>query len=152
MYLAVYICSQPNKISIFWFVGKDKMLQNKTICCGFWVQVHSPSKFDYSRQLNRKFYLDLKFTPCLLFWRLTHSAFIQTQTLFWSVWVLQMHWDLLKHSFIFLAMFGFVQVKNLTCRMLQDRHGRLFVAVWQTLRSEYCLRQSDNPKVEWEIL
>ena len=41
LYFAAYICSQPNKISVFCFVGKDKMLQEKSICCGFRDQVNS---------------------------------------------------------------------------------------------------------------
>ena len=33
-----------------------------------------PFKFDYFRQLNRKWHLNFEFTLCPFFWRLTHSA------------------------------------------------------------------------------
>ena len=43
------------------------------------------SHFDYFRQLNRKCDLNLKFTPCLFFWRLTHSAlYTFVRTLVWT--------------------------------------------------------------------
>ena len=77
LYFAAYICSQPNKISVICFVSKDKMLQDKAICCGFralGTKCTFHFKFDYFRQLNRKCNLSLKFTPCLFFWRLIHSA------------------------------------------------------------------------------
>ena len=77
LYLAAYICSQQNKNYGFSFVCKDKMLQDKALCCGFRDQV-IPSKFDYFRKFNKKCDLNLKFTPCLFFWRLSPSDWCPT--------------------------------------------------------------------------
>ena len=44
------MCSQPNKIPVFSFVGKDYILQDK----GMWTERTVPSNFDYFRQINRK--------------------------------------------------------------------------------------------------
>ena len=73
-FLTLTFWFQQNKISVFCLVGKDKMWIYLLALETKWTV---PFKFDYFRQINRKCNLNLKFTPCLFFWRHIFSAIME---------------------------------------------------------------------------